>query len=122
MEVPAELLEVEPYCVVTTWGRAAGRRYTAELWCVPADGGVYLMSSSGGLTQWCMNLTAEGEGVVRIGERSWLARAAVLDPREPRRAQALDRFRDRYDPEGTDRTASWAHSATVIHMVFVREL
>lgn len=121
MNVPEDLLD-EPYCVLATQARGAGRRHSAELWFAPTDGGVYLMSSSGGLTQWCFNLQAEEQGVVRIDGRSWLARAAFLDDADPARDTALDAFHERYDPPDRDRRPSWQRSATVLQMVFVREV
>lgn len=121
MDVPDDLRD-ERYCVLATQARGAGRRHSAELWFLPTDGGVYLMSGSGGLTQWCLNLQAEEQGVVRIDGRSWLARAAFVDVADPVRAQVLERFHERYDPPGKDRTDAWNRAATVLHMVFTREL
>lgn len=121
MDVPPELRD-EKYCVLATQGRGAGRRHSAELWFVPADGGVHLMSGSGGLTQWCLNLQGEEQGVVRIDGRSWLARASFLDDRDPQRQAVLEEFHRTYDPPGKDRTDAWVRAATVLHMVFTREL
>ena len=121
MELPQELLE-ERYCVLATQARMGGRRHSAELWYLPAEGGVWLMSGSGGLTQWCLNLQAEEQGVVRIGGRSWLARASFLHRDDPDRPEVLAAFHERYDPPGKDRTPGWVREATVVHMVFVREL
>jgi hypothetical protein len=121
MELPQELLE-ERYCVLATQARMGGRRHSAELWYLPAEGGVWLMSDSGGLTQWCLNLQAEEQGVVRIGGRSWLARASFLHRDDPERHGILAAFHERYDPPGKDRTSGWVRDATVVHMVFVREL
>ena len=121
MEFPEELTD-ECYCVFSTGGRLTGRRHSAELWFVPAAGGVYLMSGSGGLTQWCFNLEAEQQGVVRIGGRSWLARGAFLDRDDRLRVAALEAFHARYDPPGKDRREPWRRNAAVAHLVFVREL
>ena len=121
MELPEELA-AERYCVFSTSGRLHGRRHSAELWFVPAAGGVYLMSGSGGLTQWCFNLEAEHQGVLRVGDRTWLARGAFLDRDDPSRAPALDAFHERYDPSGLDRRDAWMRNAAVAHLVFVREL
>lgn len=121
MELPAELAD-ERYCVLATQARMGGRRHSAELWFLPAEGGVYLMSGSGGLTQWCLNLQAEEQGVVRIDGRSWLARASFLHRDDPERPAILAAFHGRYDPPGKDRTAAWTRDATVVQMVFVREL
>ena len=119
--MPEELAE-ERYCVFSTSGRVTGRRHSAELWFTPATGGVYLMSGSGGLTQWCFNLEAEHQGVLRIGDRTWLVRGAFLDHDDPSRAAALEAFHDRYDAAGEDRHEGWRRDAAVAHLVFVREL
>lgn len=115
-------LRDERYCYLTTQGRVSVRRHTAELWFVPAEGGVYLMSGSGGLTQWCLNLQAEEQGVLRIGDRSWLARSSFLRADDDERSDVLVQFHAKYDPEGKDRTDAWIRSAAVAHLVFVREL
>lgn len=121
MQVPEELLD-ERYCVLATQGRITGRRHSAELWFVPAEGGVWLFSGSGGLTQWCLNLQAEEQGVVRIGDRSWLARGSFVEPHDDERAVALQAFHDKYDPPGKDRTDAWMRNSTVAHLVFIREI
>lgn len=121
MDVPAELLG-ERYCYLSTQGRVTGRRHTAELWFVPEEGGVFLMSGSGGLTQWCLNLQAEEQGVLRIDEHSWLARVTFLDEDDPDRYRALVGFHEKYDPPGKDRLEPWNRAATVVQLVFTREL
>jgi hypothetical protein len=121
VEIPPELTG-ERYCLFSTQGRVTGRRHTAELWFVPTEGGVHLMSGSGGLTQWCLNLQSEEQGVLRIADRSWLARGGFLDHDAPMRTEALERFHDRYDPPGKDRRAVWLRDATVAHLVLTREL
>lgn len=117
-----EDLTSERYCLLSTQGRATGRRHTAELWFVPAEGGVHLMSGSGGLTQWYLNLGSDEQAVLRIGGATWLVRAAFLDRDDPVRADALEAFHVRYDPPGKDRREVWLRDATVAHVVVVREL
>jgi len=121
MEIPEELLD-DRYCYLTTHGRVTDRRHTAELWFVPHEAGVFLMSGSGGLTQWCLNLQADDQAVLRIGRQSWLARVAFLADEDPVRAEVLARFHDKYDPEGKDRLPSWVRAATVVRLVFTRPL
>jgi hypothetical protein len=121
VELPEQLHD-ERYCLLSTQGRVTGRRHTAELWFVPATGGIYLMSGSGGLTTWCLNLQTNEQAVVRIGECTWLARAAFLERDDPERAAVLERFHERYDPPDRDRLQPWLREATVAHMVFTREL
>lgn len=121
MEVPATLQE-RKYCYLSTQGRVTGRSHTAELWFVPTEGGVYLMSGSGGLTQWCLNLQSEEQAVVRIDDRSWLGRAAVVGREDEHRDQILREFHSKYDPPHKSRYEPWRRSATVVHLVFMREL
>jgi hypothetical protein len=121
MEIPADL-QAEHYCLLTTQGRVTGRRHTAELWFIPTEGGVYLMSGSGGLTQWCLNLQAEEQGVLRVADGTWLGRAAFLGQDDPHRAEALERFHAKYDPDGKDRTVPWMRNATVVQLVLTHEL
>ncbi len=119
MELPAAALE-HRYCLLTT--RSRSRAHTAELWFVPAPGGVHLMSGSGGLTSWCLALQAEEEGVLRIGPSAWQVRAAFLPQDAPERLDALDAFHARYDPPDRDRREPWRRDAVVVHLVLVREL
>jgi hypothetical protein len=121
MEIPPELHH-ERYCLLSTEGRVTGRRHTAELWFIPTEGGVHLMSGSGGLTQWCLNLQAEEQGVLRVADRSWLGRSSFLGHDDPHRDEALRRFHDKYDPEGKDRTQPWLRNATVVQLVLTHEL
>jgi hypothetical protein len=121
IQIPPELHE-ERYCLLSTPGRVTGRRHTTELWFIPTEGGVYLMSGSGGLTQWCLNLQAEEQGVLRITDRSWLGRASFVARDDPQREEALVRFHDKYDPEGKDRTVPWLRNATVVQLALTREL
>lgn len=112
----------ERYAYLTTQGRVTGRRHTAELWFIERDGGVYLMSGSGGLTQWCLNLQAEEQGVIRVGARSWLARVTFLTRDDPDRDAVLTQFHERYDPPDRSRLDAWLRDATVVHLVFTREV
>jgi hypothetical protein len=121
VELPESALD-HRYCLLTTRTRVSDRSHTAELWFVPAPGGAYLMSGSGGLTNWFLNLQAEEEGVLRIDGNSWLVRAAFLAEDDPTRADALRHFHERYDPPGKDRLPVWLRDAVVAHLVLVRPL
>lgn len=121
MGLPDELRE-DRYCYLTTHGRVTDRRHTAELWFIPHEAGVFLMSGSGGLTQWCLNLQADDQAVLRVGRESWLARVAFLRQDDPVRAEVLRQFHDKYDEGEKDRLASWMRAATVVRLVFTRPL
>jgi len=119
VELPDGALE-HRYCLLTTRTRISDRAHTAELWFVPAPGGVYLMSGSGGLTSWFLNLQTEEEGVLRIGDQGWQVRASFPGRDDPARATALRAFHDRYDPPGKNRLEPWMRDAVVAHLVMVR--
>jgi hypothetical protein len=121
VELPEAALD-HRYCLLTTRTRFSDRSHTAELWFVPAPGGVYLMSGSGGLTSWFLNLQTEEEGVLRIGEHSWQARASFPGRDDPQREDALRAFHGRYDSGGKDRLTPWLRDAVVAHLVLVRAL
>ncbi len=121
MELPESALS-QRYCLLTTRTRVTDRSHTAELWFVPAPGGVYLMSGSGGLTNWFLNLQAEEEGVLRIGDDGWQVRASFPGRDDPARESALRAFHERYDPVGKNRLTPWLRDAVVAHLVFVRQV
>ncbi|MGH3440933.1 MAG: hypothetical protein ACRDUY_02595 [Nitriliruptorales bacterium] len=121
MNLPEELVE-ERYCYLATTQRVTGRRHTAELWFVPATGGVYLFSGSGGLTTWCLNLQNDEQAVLRVGGRSWLTRAAFLAEDDRGRDDILAAFHDKYDPPGKSRLEAWRRNAAVVHLVLTREV
>ena len=120
MEIPEELRQ-QRYCLLSTQARVTGRRHTAELWFLPTDGGVHLMSGSGGLTTWCRNLELEEQGVLRVADRSWLVRASRVDD-DLERERILLAFHANYDPPGKDRTGPWLRDAVVLQLVLTREL
>lgn len=109
------------YCWLTIAGRVTARRRTAELWFVPADDGVFLMSGSGGLTQWCLDLEREEQAVLRIGDNSWHVRAARVT-NDQVRAASLEMFHDKYDTPDHDRLDAWLANAVVFRLVITREL
>jgi deazaflavin-dependent oxidoreductase (nitroreductase family) len=122
MATATETFGDERYCVLTTSQRVTGRRHTTELPFVPAEGGVYVLSTSGGLSTWCLNLQAEPQAVVRIGTRTWLGRAAFLEPDDPRREAVRRAFLERHGEVDRDREGGWSDDVIVAHVVFTREL
>jgi hypothetical protein len=121
VELPEAAL-AHRYCLLTTRTRITDRSHTAELWFVPAPGGVFLMSGSGGLTSWFLNLQVEEEGVLRIAEHGWQVRASFPGRDDPEREQALRAFHERYDHGGKNRLEPWLRDAVVAHLVLVRAL
>jgi deazaflavin-dependent oxidoreductase (nitroreductase family) len=46
---------------LTTRGRSTGQRHTIEIWFALQDDTVYLLSGSGGRSDWCRNLETHPE-------------------------------------------------------------
>lgn len=120
-DLPDDLRDLDD-CWLTTTGRVTARRHTTELWFVPSDGGVFLMSGSGGLRQWCLDLVAEEQAVLRIGDDRWQVRSALLADDDPVRTAALELFHAKYDRDGRDRLAAWLDQAAVFRLVLIREI
>jgi hypothetical protein len=121
LELPEAAL-AHRYCLLTTRTRISDRSHTAELWFVPGPGGVYLMSGSGGLTSWFLNLQTEEEGVLRIGDHGWQVRASFPGRDDPEREAALRSFHERYDAGDESRLDERRREAVVAHLVLVRAL
>jgi deazaflavin-dependent oxidoreductase (nitroreductase family) len=85
VEWPAEHADVE-CCYVTTRGRGTGRPHEIEIWFALEGPNLYLISGNGPTADWYRNLLADPDVTVRLGERTYLARARpVSDATERRR-------------------------------------
>jgi deazaflavin-dependent oxidoreductase (nitroreductase family) len=67
----------QPFCYLTTTGRASGRPHTIEIWFALQDHTLYLLSGGGDRSDWVRNLLTRPEVTVRLGRRD----AAALDGR-----------------------------------------
>jgi hypothetical protein len=125
VELPEAAL-AHRYCLLTTRTRVSDRSHTAELWFVPAPGGVYLMSGSGGLTSWFLNLQTEEEGVLRIGDLGWQVRAsfpgATIRNARRRCARSTSATTAGATARPRRRVEAWLRDAVVAHLVLVRAL
>jgi deazaflavin-dependent oxidoreductase (nitroreductase family) len=86
----AALLHDESFCYLTTTGRRSGRPHEIEIWFAVRDGTVYLLSGGGDRSDWVRNLRADPGVSLRIGDRTWKARALLVeDPDEDAVARRL---------------------------------
>jgi deazaflavin-dependent oxidoreductase (nitroreductase family) len=105
------------YGYLTTTGRVTGRPHEVEIWFAVADGVVYVLSGSGGRSDWCRNLDAVPEASFRIdGEEHRVRGRRVTDPKEDAaaRASVVDKYRNRYGGDLTewrDASAAFAFDA-----------
>ncbi len=73
-------MTAEPeFLYLTTMGRRSGQPREIEIWFTARDGRYYVLAEHGEAAQWVQNLRAEPRGQVRVGDRSFAARARVVD-------------------------------------------
>jgi deazaflavin-dependent oxidoreductase (nitroreductase family) len=65
----------EDFCYLTTRGRVTGKPHVIEIWFVVHEGAAFLMSGGGERSDWVRNLMADDSVSLRIGGRTWTARA-----------------------------------------------
>ena len=101
---------------LTTTGRRTGQRHTIEIWFALQDDTFYLLSGSGGKSDWCRNLEANHEvtfsidGVEVTGRarpvtdpiEDQLARDLVVGKYQPRHGGDLSRWRRESRPFAID--------------------
>jgi deazaflavin-dependent oxidoreductase (nitroreductase family) len=101
----------EAFCYLTTTGRQSGRPHTIEIWFGRRDGTLYLLSGGRDRSDWVRNLLADPTVLVRVDDRTWEARARVVDdPAEDTAARRLlaskyQRWREGRPLSGWARTA-----------------
>ena len=77
------------YLYLTTTGRRTGRPREIEIWFTRHEGRLYLVAEHRERTRWVQNLRALSRVTVRLGKRTFPARARVIDARaEPELARA----------------------------------
>lgn len=75
---------------LTTTGRRTGQPREIEIWFTRRDGRYYLVAEHRERTQWVQNLRSTPAVGVRVGKRTFPARARVIDGRaEPELARAV---------------------------------
>jgi deazaflavin-dependent oxidoreductase (nitroreductase family) len=87
-------VSAEPkYLYLTTTGRRSGRPRRIEIWFTRHEGHYYLVAERGRRARWVQNLLADAAVRVRVGTRTFRARARVLDHRTERALVAQVRRR-----------------------------
>lgn len=81
------------YLYLTTIGRRSGLPRQIEIWFTRHAGHYYLVAEHGLKAHWVCNLLAEPAVQARIGDRSFRARARVVDARSERDLVATIRER-----------------------------
>jgi deazaflavin-dependent oxidoreductase (nitroreductase family) len=70
--------KVTQYLYLTTTGRRSGRPREIEIWFTQRGGCYYLVAEHRERAQWVRNLTVTPRVGVRVGRRSFAARARVV--------------------------------------------
>ncbi len=104
------------YGYLTTTGRRTGRPHTIEIWFAVRNGTVYVLSGSGGRSDWAKNLRIDPSVSFRISDvehtgtarevtdaaEDALARAVVVAKYQPRYSGDLAGWRSRSAPFAVD--------------------
>ena len=77
-------------------GRRSGEARAVNVGFVDDEDGAILVAAGAPDTSWALNLLADPDCTVTIGERSWAGRAEPLDDDDPRRGRAVRELILRY--------------------------
>lgn len=72
------------YLYLTTQGRRSGKPREIEIWFTRREGRYYLIAEHGRRANWVRNLVADPAVRLRVGRRTFRARARVVGPRVAR--------------------------------------
>ena len=98
------------YGYLTTTGRVSGRPHRVEIWFAVVGDTIYLLSGSGGHSDWCRNLDARPEAMFTIAGTPYQVRGRrVTDEREDATARAI--VFDKYQPGYGGDLVEWRDSA-----------
>lgn len=111
--LPSDLAD-EDFCYLTTTGRRTGRPHTIEIWFGERNGVLYVLSGGGDRSDWVKNLRKEPAVSVRVGDRTWPARARIVEDRgEDGAARRLLASKYQGWREGRP-MSTWARSALLV--------
>ena len=77
-------------------GRRSGEERLVNVGFVEEPDGTILVAAGAADASWALNLLADPDCTVTIGERTWAARADPLDDGDPRRGRAVRELILRY--------------------------
>lgn len=98
------------YGYLTTTGRRSGRPHTVEIWFAVSGETIYLLSGSGGKSDWCRNLEAHPTASLRIARTEY----PVTGRRVRKKAEqqtARETVFAKYDPRSGDDLTGWRDTA-----------
>jgi deazaflavin-dependent oxidoreductase (nitroreductase family) len=106
------------YGYLTTKGRISGQDHTVEIWFAEHGGTLYLLSGSGGRSDWCLNLAARPSAEFTIDSQPYpVSGRLVTDADEDARARraVFEKYQPVYDGdlvEWRDESAPYALDLT----------
>jgi len=81
---------------LTTTGRRSGLPREIEIWFTAHGGRYFVIAEHREQTGWVQNILADAHVQVRVGDRSFAARARVIDPaREPGLSRGIQELSER---------------------------
>lgn len=106
------------YGYLTTTGRRTGNPHTVEIWFAVHDGTVYLLSGSGGRSDWAHNLRANPNVTFGVEGTEYRGTARpVTDPEEDAAARevVVAKYQPRYGGDLAEWRARSAPFAVDLH-------
>lgn len=104
----------EDYCYITTAGRLTGRPHTVEIWFALAGATAYVLAGGRHDADFVRNAKKQPDVQVRIGERTFDARARVVDDATDEDALARRLVLAKYTPGYAGDLSEWGREALVV--------
>lgn len=101
----------DDYCYLTTTGRRTGTPHRIEIWYARDGERLYMLAGAGRRSDWVLNLEANNEVSVEIGDETSLATARVLDGDDVEAARARALLFEKYQPRYSGDLSGWRDSA-----------
>lgn len=110
MPPPAASLRREPFCYLTTTGRASGLPREVEMWFDVHESTLYMLSGGRERAHWVRNLIRRSRVAVRIAGHEFEGEAQVLEAGSDEDALARRLLVEKYRT-GAEDLADWGRTA-----------
>jgi deazaflavin-dependent oxidoreductase (nitroreductase family) len=102
------------FAYLTTIGRTSGKKRTVEIWFGLEGDTVYFLSGGGDSAQWVKNLLVDGGVTVRLGRRTYLGKARLVEDKDED-AKARRRLATKYQGwQPGKRLSGWANNSLAV--------
>jgi deazaflavin-dependent oxidoreductase (nitroreductase family) len=106
--------DVEAVCHLITTGRETGEPHEIEIWFAALADSLYLISGGGLDADWVLNLLADPNAEVRVGEETIPVVGRVPVHPGEERTVAVDHLYDKYGEQVTGTRDEWHRTVLVV--------